>query len=96
MFMLGGIFLNKPITSKQDIIKICQEMVQENGISSVNMRSVASNVKFQLVQYTIIFHLKLIYYVQPLKAFGKIYFICLTNNLCSQILLNVCLGFLKV
>lgn len=41
MFMLGGVDLNKPITSKEDIIKTCQAMVQENGISSINMRSVA-------------------------------------------------------
>lgn len=34
--------MNPQITSRKEIISVCTEMVQKNGISSINMRSVAA------------------------------------------------------
>ena len=34
--------MNLPTTSKEEIISVCQKIAQEKGLSSVNMRSVAS------------------------------------------------------
>ena len=37
--------MNPPMTSKEEIIITCQRMVQEKGLSSINMRSVASECR---------------------------------------------------
>lgn len=40
--------MNTVVTSKEAILKVCREMVAENGISALNMRSVAENCHIAL------------------------------------------------
>ena len=39
---IGGADLNMAVTSREEILAVCREIVAEEGLSSVNMRLVAS------------------------------------------------------
>ena len=41
MFNIGGELINTVVTSKEAILKVCRELVSEQGLATLNMRSVA-------------------------------------------------------
>ncbi len=41
MFNYGGDFINTVVTSKEAILKVCRELVSEQGLATLNMRTVA-------------------------------------------------------
>ena len=44
----GGADLNMAVTSREEILAVCREIVAEEGLSSVNMRLVASRCNIAL------------------------------------------------
>ena len=45
---VGGADLNMAVTSREEILAVCREIVAEEGLSSVNMRLVASRCNIAL------------------------------------------------
>ena len=48
MFNIGGDNINTIVTSKEEILKVCREIVSESGLSAVNMRAVAQRCHIAL------------------------------------------------
>ena len=71
----GGADLNMAVTSREEILAVCREIVAEEGLSSVNMRLVASRCNIALGSVYNYFHPNRNFYLRRLKVYGWISFI---------------------
>lgn len=81
--------MNNQISSKEQLIGYCKEIVRADGLQAISIRSVAKKPACLLARCIIIFHQKGNYWQKRLVVFGQRFFIFLKRPFILMILQNV-------